>query len=94
MYWLETMTEERKIEVLIERADDELSVVFSDNGPGIKEGDEQKIFNPYFSSKTDGIGLGLTVVGELITEYDGDFTLINNGPLDGASFKITFRRRI
>jgi hypothetical protein len=94
MYWLETMTEERKIEVLIEKSDDELSVIFSDNGPGIKEGDEQKIFNPYFSSKTEGIGLGLTVVGELITEYDGDFTLINNGPLDGASFKITFRRRI
>jgi len=94
MYWLETMTEERKIEVLIEKSDNELSVIFSDNGPGIKEGDEQKIFNPYFSSKTDGIGLGLTVVRELITEYDGDFTLINNGPLDGASFKITFRRRI
>jgi signal transduction histidine kinase len=94
IYWLETMKEERKIEVLIEREDDELSIIFSDNGPGIKEGDEQKIFNPYFSSKTDGIGLGLTVVGELITEYDGHFTLINNGPLDGASFKITFRRRI
>lgn len=94
MYWLETFTEERKIEVLIERTDNELLVIFSDNGPGIKEGDEQNIFNPYFSTKTDGIGLGLTVVGELITEYDGDFALINNGPLDGASFKITFRRRI
>lgn len=94
LYWLETVSSERKIEVLVERTDNELSVIFSDNGPGIKEEHQQIIFDPYFSTRPDGIGLGLTIVGELVTEYDGDFTLIDNGPLDGASFKITFRRRI
>jgi signal transduction histidine kinase len=94
LYWLETISSERKIEVLIERTDNELSVIFSDNGPGIKEEHQQIIFDPYFTTRPDGIGLGLTIVGELVTEYDGDFTLIDNGPLDGASFKITFRRRI
>jgi len=94
MYWLETVTGVRKIEVSVERLDDELSVIFSDSGPGIKEEHQQMIFDPYFSTRPDGIGLGLTIVGELVTEYDGDFTLINNGPLDGATFKIIFRRRI
>jgi len=94
MYWLETMKEERKIEIIVERTGEELSVIFSDNGPGIKEEHMQLIFEPYFTTRQDGIGLGLTIVGELITEYDGDFTLIDNGPLDGATFKITFRRRI
>lgn len=94
MYWLETIYVERQITILVEKTDYELSVIFSDNGPGIKEEQQQLIFDPYFSTKPDGIGLGLTIVGELITEYDGDFALIDNGPLDGANFKITFRRRI
>ena len=94
LYWLETVSSERKIEVLVEKTDNELSVIFSDNGPGIKEDHQQIIFDPYFTTRPDGIGLGLTIVGELVTEYDGDFTLIDNGPLEGASFKITFRRRI
>ncbi len=93
-YWLETISDERKIEVLVERTENELSVIFSDSGPGIKEEQQQLIFDPYFSTKPDGIGLGLTIVGELVTEYDGEFFLIDNGPLDGATFKITFRRRI
>jgi len=94
MYWLETIASERKIEVEVERTDDELAVIFSDSGPGIKEEHQQIIFDPYFSTRPDGVGLGLTIVGELVTEYDGDFTLVDNGPLDGATFKITFRRRI
>ncbi len=94
MYWLEKISTERKIQVDIERINDELSVLFSDNGPGIKEEHQQIIFDPYFSTRPDGVGLGLTIIGELVTEYDGDFTLIDNGPLSGATFKITFRRRI
>jgi signal transduction histidine kinase len=94
MYWLETLEKDRKIEITVERGEDELSVVFSDNGPGIKEEHHQLIFEPYFTTREGGIGLGLTIVGELVTEYDGDFALIDNGPLEGATFKITFRKRI
>jgi len=94
MYWLEKVNHDRKILVDVHRNDDEVSIVFSDNGPGIKEEHQQIIFDPYFSTRPDGVGLGLTIVGELITEYDGDFTLIDNGPLDGATFKIIFRRRV
>ncbi|MFN7014803.1 MAG: hypothetical protein ACK4ON_11105, partial [Bacteroidia bacterium] len=52
------------------------------------------IFDPYFSGRPDGIGLGLTIVGELVAEYNGDFLLMKDGPLDGATFNIIFRRRI
>lgn len=94
MYWLETVQGVRKIQVQVESEGDNLIVLFSDNGPGVKEEIQTLIFDPYFSTKSDGVGLGLTIVGELVTEYDGDLTLINNGPLDGACFKITFRRRV
>jgi signal transduction histidine kinase len=94
IHWLETVDHERKIEVLVSREIDSLSIIFSDNGPGIKEGTESSIFDPYFSTRPDGIGLGLTIVGELVSEYNGNFYLLNNGPLEGATFKITFKYRI
>lgn len=94
IYWLEAVSHQRKIEVLVNKDSDSLSIVFSDNGPGIKKGTEQSIFDPYFSTRPDGIGLGLTIVGELISEYNGDFSLIKNGPLDGATFNIIFKYRI
>lgn len=93
-YWLETVNNQREIEVQVEKTEDELSIIFSDNGPGVKEGFEELVFDPYFSTRPDGIGLGLTILGELISEYNGDFSLISNGPLSGATFKITFRYRI
>lgn len=94
IYWLQTISTERKILVATEKNENELSILFSDSGPGINEEHHLIIFDPYFSTRPDGVGLGLTIVGELVTEYDGDFTLIDNGPLDGATFKMTFRSRI
>ena len=94
IYWLESNENDRKIEVEVKKENQELSIIFSDNGPGIKDGTEKSIFDPYYSTKPDGIGLGLSIVGELVSEYDGDFMLINNGILDGATFKIIFRYRI
>lgn len=95
IYWLENIDTERKIIVQVERTNsEELYIIFSDSGPGIKEGMEDNIFEPYFSTKPDGIGLGLAIVGELVSEYNGEFLLINNGLLDGATFKIIFRYRV
>ncbi|MEN5087995.1 sensor histidine kinase [Sphingobacterium faecium] len=95
IHWLEHIDNERNIIVNVSKpSSDQLEVYFSDNGPGIKEGTENTIFDPYFSTKPDGIGLGLSIVGELISEYDGDFMLVNNGDLDGANFKLIFRYRI
>jgi signal transduction histidine kinase len=94
IYWLENIDTERKIIVDVSKSNEELSIIFSDSGPGIKTDTEENIFEPYFSTKPDGIGLGLAIVGELVSEYNGELMLINNGILDGATFKITFRYRI
>jgi len=95
IYWLENVNTERKIMVQIDSVEtNELSIIFSDSGPGIKNGTENDIFKPYFSTRPDGIGLGLSIVGELVSEYDGEFMLINNEVLDGAAFKIILRSRI
>ena len=95
LYWMDRPGENKnKIVIAIDNKDDELSIIFSDNGPGVKEEDVPFIFDPYFTKKAEGIGLGLTIIGELVSEYNGSFELISNGPLDGATFRITFRKRI
>lgn len=70
-----------------------MSVIFSDNGPGVQPEIEDKIFDPYFSTKPDGIGLGLAIIGETMEEYDGHLSLVDS-LLGGASFKLSFKYRI
>ena len=69
--------------------------MFSDSGPGVKTEVRDIIFDPYFSTKPDGVGLGLTIAGEIISEYyGGALELLDSGPLPGATFRITLRSRV
>lgn len=97
LYWLPSVSKEkRKIRVIIEnQRAGELKIIFSDSGPGVSKENQDRIFEPYFSTKPNGVGLGLTIAGEIVYEfYDGALELIDKGPLPGANFRITLRRRI
>lgn len=94
IYWLSTIDAEREILVEVEDEQDGLAIIISDNGPGVKSGTEDNIFAPYYSTKPDGIGLGLAIAGEIMSEYDGELSLIRNSILGGASFKLLFKKRI
>lgn len=95
LYWLDKVPKsERKIVVRTERAPQELRITFSDSGPGVPEEIQDRIFDPYFSSKPDGVGLGLTIAGETAAEYDGGLELLADGPLPGATFCVILRKRI
>jgi signal transduction histidine kinase len=95
LYWLEKVPKEnRRIAIEVSRQDGQLVVIFSDSGPGVPDDIRDRIFDPYFSSKPNGVGLGLTIAGETAAEYDGNLELIAGGPLSGATFRIILRRRI
>lgn len=96
MYWLvQVDSSRREIQVDIQRGDEGVVILFSDSGPGIPAEGLPFIFDPYYSTREGGMGLGLTIVGEIVRDYyDGDVFLVAGGPLPGATFKITLRRRV
>jgi signal transduction histidine kinase/CheY-like chemotaxis protein len=64
-----------------------VEMTFEDNGPGIPEDRRENIFEPFFSTKEGGTGLGLTVSYNIVTAHGGTLDLIN-GRGSGACFRL------
>jgi C4-dicarboxylate-specific signal transduction histidine kinase len=97
LHWLLQVPQDRRqITVCVCRnSAGEVEILFSDSGPGVEAEYRDAIFDPYFSTKPDGVGLGLTIAGEIINEYyAGDLELLDSGPLPGAPFRITLHTRV
>jgi two-component system nitrogen regulation sensor histidine kinase NtrY len=59
----------------------------ADNGIGISDEDKTRLFEPYFSTKRSGMGLGLTIVSTIIADHHGMISVQDNKP-QGAKFVI------
>ncbi len=70
-----------------ENARDILIAEVADNGHGIPPSDLQKLFQPYFSTKGRGTGIGLAIVRRIVTEHNGAIKVVANQPR-GAKFII------
>ncbi|MBF0260061.1 MAG: MCP four helix bundle domain-containing protein [Desulfamplus sp.] len=57
-----------------------------DNGPGIPEHLLEKITKPFFTTKEDGSGLGLSIVDRIVREHGGTFSVLCEGEGAGAEF--------
>jgi two-component system nitrogen regulation sensor histidine kinase NtrY len=49
-----------------------LEIAVQDNGPGCADADQEKVFEPYVTTKSKGTGLGLAIVKKLVDEHGGD----------------------
>jgi two-component system, cell cycle sensor histidine kinase and response regulator CckA len=63
-------------------------IVVSDNGPGIDDEARSRIFQPFFTTKTHGTGLGLATVQEIISGLGGSVD-VESAPGLGANFTVT-----
>lgn len=76
--------------------DPDLQVVrleISDTGCGIPDEDKGKLFEPYFSTKKTGTGLGLTIVNAIIADHNGYIRVRDNQPM-GTTFLIELPIRV
>ena len=82
---------ERNLRLAIapEEANGELGVGVDveDTGPGVPPESREQIFNPFFTSKKDGVGLGLSIVAKIVDDHRGTIRLEQNMPR-GARFHV------
>jgi signal transduction histidine kinase len=76
----------------VERASKILRIGVSDNGPGVPEGLRDRVFQPFFTMKRTGTGLGLALVQKIIVFHNGRIA-VTTAPQGGAMFQITLPLR-
>jgi two-component system, NtrC family, sensor histidine kinase HydH len=83
-----------RVKVSASLAHGTVSVAVSDSGPGIPPDRLASIFDPYFTTKTEGSGLGLWIAQQIVTAHGGNLTA-QNGPTGGAllTMHLPLRRR-
>jgi two-component system nitrogen regulation sensor histidine kinase GlnL len=76
------------------RARGALEIAIQDNGPGVPETAVARVFEPFYTTKSGGAGVGLAVVSEIMSAHGG-FVVLDNSP-GGACLRLLFpivRRR-
>ena len=71
---LDAMGDGGRIELKITQADQLVTLRICDSGPGIAPEMREKLFQPFTSTKGDGVGLGLVICRDIITEFGGELT--------------------
>ena len=84
---LDAMPDGGEIRISAQAVTDGVELMFEDNGPGIPEDRRENIFEPFFSTKEGGTGLGLTVSYNIVTAHGGTLDLVN-GHGSGACFRL------
>jgi len=83
----EAMGGRGSIEIAVTRDGNGLAVTIADHGAGIPDDLRQRVFEPYFTTKNDGTGLGLALVRQTIEAHNGSITVAET-PGGGATFSI------
>ena len=76
-----------KIVISIEKTNGKARISIEDNGIGIAEEKQHKIFVPYFTTKSNGTGLGLAMVKQIIENHNGTI-IFESSEGSGTAFKI------
>jgi signal transduction histidine kinase len=70
-----------------------VGVIVEDSGPGVPPELREQIFNPFFTSKKEGVGLGLSIVAKIVDDHHGTIRLEQGTPR-GARFHVFFPQSI
>ena len=79
---------DKKINIEINEINDYIEILIIDNGIGFKNTNLSELSKPYFTTKKNGSGLGLSIVVKIINDHNGTIDFLNYNK--GAKIKITF----
>lgn len=75
------------VTVKTRQAGDTVEIDVIDRGSGIAPKDRESIFNPFFTTKSSGVGLGLAIVSKIVDEHGGQIT-VESEPGAGSVFRV------
>lgn len=84
----QAMKSEGILHIKTDMDDHHVMVIFTDTGGGIAPEDMSKVFDPYFTTKVNGSGLGLMIVRRIVREHGGEIDVVNN---EGRGISLTIR---
>lgn len=88
---VQAMPDGGQLLITIDGDDRECRVVFKDSGVGIPEEALDRVFEPYYSTKDTGTGLGLAVTKKIVEEHGGRIR-VESAPGEGTTFEIDLPR--
>ncbi|HEU5178580.1 MAG TPA: MASE1 domain-containing protein [Burkholderiales bacterium] len=78
----------RRLSIRTRASDSSVQISFSDLGPGFRPADYDKLFQPFYTTKPQGLGLGLSISRSIVTAHGGQLWGTSS-PGRGATFHIT-----
>ena len=76
------------INIEIFKRNEYIDIIIIDNGTGFRNKKKEELIKPYFTTKKNGSGLGLSIVNKIITDHNGEIKFSNYN--DGAKIQINF----
>jgi signal transduction histidine kinase len=89
---MQAVEREGRVEIQAGATEETVVISVTDNGPGIPLEKMASIFDPYFTTKAEGSGLGLWIAQQIVAAHGGKLTA-QNGPVRGAVFTMTLPQR-
>lgn len=83
------LCDDPRIIVVVTETENSVSISVNDNGIGITEENKAKIFEPKFTTKSSGMGLGLAMVKNIMETYNGSITFTADNE-EGTTFTVNF----
>jgi nitrogen fixation/metabolism regulation signal transduction histidine kinase len=80
------------INIDLRASDTKYVILFNDNGKGINDSEKEKIFDENFTTKKQGMGLGLSMAKRFMTSINGQINLKSSKPQE-TTFEILFQRK-
>ena len=77
------------VAISVDSLDGRVRLTIADNGPGIPQADLERIFDPFYTTASDGTGIGLSIVQRIVADHDGTIR-VTRSPLGGAEFTLEF----
>lgn len=79
----------KRVAVSLDSSEGRVRLTIADNGPGIPQADQERIFDPFYTTASDGTGIGLSIVQRIVADHDGSIR-VSQSPLGGAEFSVEF----